>query len=323
MPMHCCSFIATILLFGGASALHAQDYPAKPVRLIVPSSPGGGTDTTARIVAPRLTELLGQQVVVDNRAGAAAMLGSEFVARAAPDGYTLLIGQSTLVIVPSLYRKMRFDPLKDFAPVTKLIVIPLLLVSHPAVPARNLKELMAIARAKPGQLDYGAGAYGGNGHMSMALFLLNTGLDINHIPYKSGNAGIVETLSGEVPIMMGNLLVVMPHVRAGKLRAYGVTSAKRAAGIPEIPTIAEAGVPGYESTQWFGALAPAGTPRDIVTRLHREFTRVLADGEVRKRFLHDGGEPDGSASPEAFGEFLRADMARWANVVKRAGLQQQ
>ena len=295
----------------------------KSVRIIVPSSPGGGTDTTARIVAPRLGELLHQQVVVENRAGAAVMLGSEYVARAAPDGYTLLVAPSTLVIVPSLYRKMRFDPVRDFAPVSKLIVIPQLLVSHPSVPARTLKELMTLARAKPGQLDYGAGAYGGNGHMSMVLFLMMTGLNINHIPYKSGNAGIVETLSGEVPIMMGNLLTLMPHVRAGKLRGYGVTSARRASGIADIPTLAESGVPGYDSSQWFGLLAPAGIPSAVITRLHRDITRVLADADVRKRFQYDGGEAEGSASPEEFAAFLRADLAKWARVVKAAGLRQQ
>jgi tripartite-type tricarboxylate transporter receptor subunit TctC len=311
---------ACVLACQGA---HAQDYPAKSVRIIVPSSPGGGTDATARIVAPRLGELLHQQVVVENRAGAAVMLGSEYVARAAPDGYTLLVAPSTLVIVPSLYRKMRFDPVRDFAPVSKLIVIPQLLVSHPSVPARTLKELMTLARAKPGQLDYGAGAYGGNGHMSMVLFLMMTGLNINHIPYKSGNAGIVETLSGEVPIMMGNLLTLMPHVRAGKLRGYGVTSARRASGIADIPTLAESGVPGYDSSQWFGLLAPAGIPSAVITRLHRDITRVLADADVRKRFQYDGGEAEGSASPEEFAAFLRADLAKWARVVKAAGLKQQ
>jgi tripartite-type tricarboxylate transporter receptor subunit TctC len=317
-----CLTLATLCL-SSIIAAHAQDYPTKPVRLVVPSSPGGGTDATARIVSPKLTESLGQQVIVDNRPGAAAMLGSEFVARAAPDGYTLLMAQSTLMIVPSLYRKMRFDPIKDLAPVSKLIVIPQMLVAHPSLPAKTLKELMAVARAKPGQLDYGAGAYGGNGHLSMVQFLLMTGLNINHIPYKSGNAGIVETLSGEVPLMMGNLLVLIPHVRAGKLRAYGVSSAKRASRMPDIPTIAEAGVPGYECTQWFGVLAPAATPRDIVNRLHRELARALADGDIRKRFQHDGGEPDVSASPEAFGAFLRADLEKWAKVVKAAELKPQ
>ena len=311
---------------GSARAQEGSAYPLKPVRIIVPSSPGGGTDTTARIVAPRLSELLGQTVIVENRAGAAAMLGSEFVARAPPDGYTLLIAPSTLVIVPSLYRKMRFDPIKDLAPVGKLIVIPQLLVSHPSVPAKTLRDLMALAKVRQGQLDYGAGAYGGNGHMSMALFLLMTGLDINYVPYKSGNAGIVETLSGEVPIMMGNLLTLMPHVRAGKLCAYGVTSARRVAGTADlaaIPTIAESGVPGYDSSQWFGMLAPAGTSGAVITRLHREVGRVLADATIRRRFQHDGGEADASASAEEFGAFMRADLTKWAKVVKAAGLKQQ
>ncbi len=316
-------FIAAIVAASAlAAGVHAQDYPTKLVRLIVPSSPGGGTDTTARIVAPRFAELLGQQMVVENRAGAAAMLGSEYVVRAPADGYTLLIAQSTLVIVPSLYRKMRFDPLKDLAPVSKLIVIPQLLASHPNVPARTLKELMALARAKPGALDYGAGAYGGHGHMSMVLFLMMTGLNINHIPYKSGNAGVVETLSGEVPIMMGNVLTLMPHARAGKLRAYGVTSARRASGMPDLPAVAES-VPGYDSSQWFGILAPAGAPGTVIARLHRDIARVLADTEIKKRFQHDGGEADGSASPEAFSAFMRAETEKWAKVVKAAGLKQQ
>ncbi|MBM3344537.1 MAG: tripartite tricarboxylate transporter substrate binding protein [Betaproteobacteria bacterium] len=302
---------------------YAQDYPTKPVRVIVASSPGGGTDTTARVVSPKLTELLGQQVVVENRPGAASMLGSEFVARAPADGYTLLVAPSPLVIVPALYRKMRFDPIKDFAPISKLISVPQMLVSHPSLPAKTLQDLMALAKAKPGQLDYGAGVYGGHGHMSMALFLMMTGLTINHIPYKSGNAGIAETLSGEVPIMMGNVLVLLPHVRSSRLRAYGVSSAKRASALADIPSIAEAGVPGYDSSQWFGLLAPVGTPREVVARLHRDTGRVLNDGEVKKRFALDGGETAWSASPEAFHDFLRADLAKWAKVVKAAGLKQQ
>jgi len=316
-------FRAALLWVAAAGSAQAQEYPTKSVRLIVSSSPGGGTDTTARIVSPKLTELLGHQVVVENRPGAATMLGAEYVVRSTADGYTLLIAPSTLVIVPSLYRKMRFDPIKDFAPITKVISIPQMLVSHPSVPAKTLKELMALARAKPGQLDYGAGAYGGHGHMSMALFLVMTGLNINHIPYKSGNAGVVETLSGEVPIMMGNVLTLQPHMRAGRLRAYGVTSAQRAAALADIPTIAEAGVAGYDSSQWFGILAPANTPRDIVNRLHRDLGRVLGDGEIKRRFALDGGEPAWSASPEEFHAFLRADLAKWAKVVKETGMKQQ
>ena len=317
------AMVVAVCLAASAQVLAQEAYPSKPVRLVVASSPGGGTDTTARIISPKLSELLGQQVVVENRAGAATMIGSEHVVRSAPDGYTLLIAPSPLVIIPSLYRKLRFDPIKDLAPVSKLIVIPQMLVAHPSLPAKTLKELMALARAKPGQLDYGAGAYGGHGHMSMALLLTMTGLNINHVPYKSGSAGLVETLSGEVPIMMGNVLSLLPHVRAGKLRAYGISSARRSAALAEFPTIAEAGVPGYDSSQWFGILAPAGTPRDIVNRLHRDLGRVLSDADIKKRFAIDGGEPEWSASPDAFGAFLRADLAKWAKVVKEAGIKQQ
>ncbi len=322
--IQCVTWPTALFVFAATLAAHAQEtYPNKPVRLVVASSPGGGTDATARIISPKLTELLGQQVVVENRPGAAAMIGSEHVARAAPDGYTLLVAPSTLVIVPSLYRKMRFDAIKDFAPVSKLISIPLMLVSHPSLPAKTLKDLIALARSKPGQLDYGAGGYGGHGHMSMALFLLMTGVNINHIPYKSGNAGLVEALSGEVPIMMGNMLVVLPHVRGGRLRAYGVSSLKRAASLAEFPTIAEAGVPGYDSSQWFGLVAPANTSRDIVSRLHRDMGRILSDGEIKKRFALDGGETEWSATPEEFAAFMRADLAKWAKVVKDTGMKQQ
>lgn len=312
---------ACLVASGIASA--QQTYPTKPVRLIVPSSPGGGTDTTARIVANKLGEFLGQQIVVENRPGAASMIGSEYVVRSAPDGYTLLIVPSTLVIVPSIYRKMLFDPIKDLAPVTKLISIPQMLVSHPSLPTITLKDLMALARAKPGQLDYAAGGYGGHGHMSMVLFLNMTGLNLNYIPYKSGNAGLVDTLAGQVPIMMGNVLALLPHVRSGKLRAYGTSSVKRAAALADIPTIAEAGVPGYDSRQWFGICVPAATPRDIVNRLHRDLGRVLSEGDIKKRFALDAGETAWSASPEEFGMSLRADLAKWAKVVKDAKLKQR
>lgn len=300
-----------------------ERYPTRPVRLIVPSSPGGGTDTSARIVAPKLSEYLGQQVVVENRPGAAAMIGTEAVARSAPDGYTLLMGASTTVIVPSIYRKIRYDAIRDFAPISLAVVLPQILVSHPSVPARTLKELIAFVRARPGQLDYAAGSIGGNPHMSMALFLTMSGLKVTYVPYKSGNAGLIDVISGQVPLMMASQLAAMPHVRSGRLRAYGVTGMKRSSGAPDIPTIAEAGVPGYESLQWFGLLAPAGTPREIVLRLHGLTVRALQDPEVGKRFTGDGAELAPSSSPEEFAAFMRDEMAKWAKVVKEAGIEPQ
>jgi tripartite-type tricarboxylate transporter receptor subunit TctC len=301
-----------------------EGYPAKPIRLIVPSSPGGGTDTTARAIAPRLTERLGQQIVVENRPGAAAMIGSEYVARSAPDGYTILLAQSTITIVPSIYRKIRFDPIKDFEPITNVVVVPQVLVGHPSLPVKNAKELVTFAKVHPGKLDYAAGAYGGNPHLSMALFLSMSGTSMNYVPYKSGNAGLSEALAGEVPLMMGNILAVLPHVKGGKLRAYGVTSGKRASAAPEIPPLAEAaGVPGYEALQWFGLLAPAGTPRGIVERLHRETLRVIELPDVQKFFATTGADPQPSASPEAFGALMRAEIAKWGKVVKQAGIKEQ
>jgi tripartite-type tricarboxylate transporter receptor subunit TctC len=262
-------------------------------------------------------------VVIDYRPGAAAMIGTEAVARAAPDGYTLLIAQSTMTIVPSIYRKIRFDPMKDFAPISQVAVVPLLLVGHPSLPARHVKELLALAKARPGELDYAAGAYGGNSHLAMEHFLMTAGVRMTYVPYKSGNAGLVDALSGRVPVMLSNMLVSLPHVRSGRFRAFGVTSAQRASEVPEIPTLAEAGVPGYEAVQWFGILAPAGTPRDIVTRLHRDLTQVMQEDDTRRRFLNDGANPVFSRSPDEFAALIRAEIARWAKVAKAAKIEPQ
>ncbi|HYC44184.1 MAG TPA: tripartite tricarboxylate transporter substrate binding protein [Burkholderiales bacterium] len=305
-------------------AAHAQEaYPTKTIRLIVPSSPGGGTDASARLIAPKLSERLGQQVVLEYRPGAAAQIGTEAVARAAPDGYTLLIGQSTMTIVPSVYKKPRYDPIRDFSPISIVAVVPLLLVGHPSLPAKNVKELVALAKARPNEIDYVAGGYGGNSHLAMEHLLATARIRMNFVPYKSGNAGLVDALAGRVPVMLSNVLVSLPHVRNGRFRAYGVSSSKRAGEVPEIPTIAEAGVPGYEAVQWFGILAPANTPREIVSRLHRELAQVMQDDDTRKRFAADGADPVFSKSPDEFGAFMRAELAKWAKVVQHAKLEKQ
>lgn len=314
--------LAASLVITSSAALAQESYPVKPVKLVVSSSPGGGTDTTARLIAPRVSDLLGKQIVIENRPGAASMIGSEYVARSAPDGYTLLIVPSTITIVPSTYRKVAFDTMKDFAPITQVVVVPQMLVGHPSLPAKNVKELVALAKAQPGKLDFAGGSYGANPHMAMTLFLNMTGTRITYVPYKSGNAGLADALAGHVPLMMGNILAVLPHVKNGRFRAYGVTTAKRAVGAPDISTLAEAGVPGYESVQWFGIMAPAGTPREIVTRLHRDIVKVVNENEIKQKFLNDGAEPQTSASPEAFHTFMRAEIAKWAQVVKQARLKQ-
>lgn len=306
------------------AAAAAQDtYPTRPVRLVVSSSAGGGTDATARIIAPRLGELLGQQVVVENRPGASSQIGGEHVARSAPDGYTLLITASSVVVTQSTYLKPRIDPLRELAPITQVLVVPQMIASHPSLPAKNVKELIAFVKARPGKVDYSAGNYGGHPHVTMALFMTMAGLDATFVPYKSGNAGLVDALSGHVPLMLGNVLAALPHVRAGRLRAYGVTSARRSAAAPDIPTIAEAGLPGYESSQWFGVLAPAATPRPIIDRLHRDLLRVIQEPKTRERFLADGGDATWSNTPEEFSVVLRSELAKWAKVVTASGIKPQ
>ncbi len=305
-----------------AHALAQQGYPVRPVRLIVPSSPGGGTDITARLIAPKLSEYLGQQVVVENRPGAGTMIGGEAVARAAPDGYTLLMGISTLAINPAIYRKVPYDALRDFVPISQAVSLSNILVTHPSLPPRNVRELIAFARARPGQINYASAGVGTSPHLSMALFLSMTGLKMEHVPYKGSGPGVIDLVAGHVPVMMPNMLSALPHIKAGRLRAHGVTGTKRASGAPEIPTIAEAGVPGYEAVQWYGVLAPAGTSREIVAKLHGAVVRAVQNADVKARFLADGADPVGS-SPEEFAAYIRAETAKWAKVVKDAGIRQE
>lgn len=295
------------------------NYPVRAIRLVVPSSPGGGTDITARLVAPKLSEFLGQQVVIENRSGAGTMIGGEVVARAAPDGYTLLMGISTLAINPAMYKKVPYDALRDFAPISQVVSLPNILVAHPSLPVKSVKDLVAFAKARPAQINFASAGMGTSPHLSMELLLTMTGLKMIHVPYKGSGQGVVDVLAGHVSLMTPSILTGLPYVKDGRLRALGVTSAKRAAGAPDIPTIAEAGVPGYEATQWFGMLAPAGTPADIVSRLHKEVVRVLAIPDMRERFAADGAEPVGS-TPEEFLAYIRSETAKWAGVIKQAGI---
>ncbi|MFN7088043.1 MAG: tripartite tricarboxylate transporter substrate binding protein, partial [Burkholderiales bacterium] len=298
-----------------------QAYPTKPIRLIVPSSPGGGTDISARIIAPKLGEYLGQQVVVENRPGAGTMIGGEAVARAAPDGYTLLMGISTLAINPAIYKKVPYDALRDFAPISQAVSLSNVLVTHPSLPPKNVRELIVFVKARPGQINYASAGLGTSPHLSMALFLAMTGLKMVHIPYKGSGPGVVDLVAGHVPVMMPNMLSAQPHIKAGRLRALGVTGTRRANSAPEIPTIAEAGVAGYEAVQWYGVLAPAGTPRDIVGKLHAQIVRALQSAEVKQRLQADGADAVGS-SPEEFAAYIRAETEKWAKVVKDADIRQ-
>jgi tripartite-type tricarboxylate transporter receptor subunit TctC len=308
--------IAGMMAMGLACAQH---YPTRSIRLVVPSSPGGGTDISARIIAPKLSDYLGQQVVVDNRPGAGTMIGGEIVSRAAPDGYTLLMGVSTLAINPAMYKKMPYDALRDFAPISQAVSLPNVIVSHPSVPAKNVKELVALAKSRPGQLAFASAGVGTSPHLSMELFLVMAGLKMMHVPYKGSGPGAVDTVAGHVALMAPNMLTALPYVRSGRLRAFGVTSARRSAGADDIPTIAEAGVPGYEAVQWYGMLAPAGTPRPIIDRLHAEVAKALQQRDVREKLSTDGAEAVGN-TPEQFGAYIKAETDKWAKVVKAAGI---
>ncbi len=308
----------TAWLIAAAAAACAQDYPTRPVRLIVATSPGGGTDITARMIAPRLSEYLGRQVVVENRGGATTTIGGEFVARAAPDGYTLLMGVSSLTILPYILAKIPYEP-KDFAPVSQVVVSPNIIISHPSLPARSAKDLIAFARARPGQLNFAAGGAGSSQHLAIELFLSMTGLKIVHVPYKGTGLAMLDVVAGHIHLMMANILQALPLARNGRVRALGVTSLNRATVAPDVPTVAESGVPGYEVVQWYGILAPAHTPRDIIARIHAGTVRAVQDPAIRERFISDGGELVGG-TPEQFAAVISADLKKWGKVVRDAGI---
>ena len=312
------ALLATMIALSAGGAW-AQAYPVKPVRLVVPSSPGGGTDITARLLAPKLSEALGQQVVVENRAGAGTMIGTEVVAKSPPDGYTLLMGLSTLAINPAMYKKVPYDTVRDFAPISQVISAPNMLVVHPSVPVKTVKELIAFTRARPGQLNYASAGHGTNPHLSMELFLSMTQLKVVHIPYKGLGPGMVDLVAGHVSLATATMLTGLPHVKSGRLRCLGTTGAQRAAVLPEYPTVAEAGVPGYEASQWYGVLAPAQTPGEIVKRLHTEVVRILKTPDMRQKLVADGTDPVGS-SPDEFARYIRSELAKWGKVARDAGI---
>jgi tripartite-type tricarboxylate transporter receptor subunit TctC len=298
----------------------AQNYPAKPVRIIVGLAPGGTTDVFTRILAQRLTESWGQQVIVDNRPGASGMIGGDVVAKAAPDGYTLLVSpQTSLAVAPALYGKAPYDTAKDFAPVTLLGSTPLLMVVHPSFPAKTFAEFMTLAK-KPGQqLTFGSGGIGSSPHMAGELLKARLGIQMTHVPYKGESPAIADTMGGQIPIMFGNLPVAVPHVKTGRLRALANTTAKRSPLAPQVPTVAESGVGDFAIATWYGMLAPAGIAADLVMRLQRDSSRVLSQPETRERLTSMGVDVIAN-SPEEFGAYLRSEIARYTTIVKTAGL---
>ena len=296
----------------------AQGYPAKTVRVIVPYPPGGGTDTIARPLAQKLTESFGQQVIIDNRGGAGGNVGMELAARAAPDGYTLVIGLTAqLAVNPALYRKLPYDPVKDYEPITLIGAGAYLLVVHPSLPVKDVKELVALAKARPGQITYASSGNGSGGHLCMELFKSMTGTNFVHVPYKGGGPALVDVLAGQVQVLFTPPVSATQHVQSGRLRALAVSTVRRSSGMPDLPTIAESGVPGYDSGVWYGVLAPAGTPREIVMRVNGDVVKALQQPDFRTMLIANSIDPIGS-SPEVLAQFIRIEMAKWAKVVRDA-----
>ncbi len=311
------TIFATALACVASGAFAQGNYPNRAVRVVVPSSPGGGTDTLTRRITPAFSQRLGQRVVVDNRPGAGSIIGNELVARSTPDGYTLLMGISTLAILPSTYKKLPYDALTDLAPVTPTIAAPNILVVHPSLPVTTVKELIALARQQRGGLDYASAGTGTNPHLSMALFLSMANIKMVHIPYKGLGPALVDVMTGRVPVVVGTMLSTLRHVRSGRLRALATTGTKRSSALPKTPTVSEAGVKGYEVTQWYGLFAPAGTPGPIIDKLNSAMVGALrAESD---KFARDGADAVGN-SPEEFGRILEAETGKWAKVVRAAGV---
>jgi tripartite-type tricarboxylate transporter receptor subunit TctC len=311
---------AVLMGAGFVGNANAQTYPTKPIRMVVPFPPGGTTDILGRVAAQKLSEALGQQVIVDNRPGAGGNIGTEAVAKSPPDGYTLLTDPgSTLTINPSLFAKLPFDPLKDFAPITILAAVPNLLVVHPSLPVRNVKELIALAKSKPGQLNYASSGAGQSTHLSMELFKSMAKVNMIHVPYKGSSPAITDLLGGHVLLMFDNMPSALPHAKAGKLRGIAVSTAKRSPVTPDVPTVAESGLPGFEVSVWFAVLAPATTPREIVDRLNGILVKALHAPDVRERLSSQGAEPIGD-TPADFTAVMKRDLVKWAKVVKDADI---
>jgi tripartite-type tricarboxylate transporter receptor subunit TctC len=313
-------WLATAAIAAVPLSAAAADYPTRAIRMVVPFPAGGTTDILGRIAGQKITEALGQQVIIDNRGGAGGNIGTELVAKSPPDGYTLLTDPgSTLTINPHAYSRLGFDPVKDFAPITILAEVPNILEVHPALPVKNVKELIALAKSKPGQLNYASTGAGQSTHLSMELFKSMAHIDINHIPYKGSAPALVDLIGGQVTVMFDNMPTSLPHVRAGKLRALAVSTTRRSFALPQLPTVAESGLPGFEVSVWFAVLAPAATPRDIVQKLNAVLVKALQSPDVKQRLAEQGAEPVGN-TPEQFSATIQRDLAKWAKVVKDANV---
>lgn len=320
----CCTGLLCLAMLVSSPQACAADaaaaYPNKPIRLVVTFVAGGGVDLLARTLAPKITEAWGQQVLVDNRAGGGGIIGTEIVARATPDGYTLLFGTSSgMVNNPLLRPKLPYDPVRDFAPVSQLVVTAMLLAAHPSIGASTVQELVAVARRRPGEISYASAGPGAPNHIATELLKLMTKTDMVHVPYKGSGAALTDLLGGQVQVMFNPMAPVLPHVRSGKLRALAVGNDRRSAAMPELPTVAESGLPGFDSAPWYALFAPAGTPRAVVAKLNAEIGRILAEPAMAQRLTGQGSEPRPS-TPEALSEIMRADTKRIAPVIRALGL---
>ena len=314
------AFVLAVLLMLLGDAAQAQAYPGRPIRWIVTYPPGGPTDFVARAIGAKLTAAWGQQVVIDNRAGAGGVIGTELAAKAVPDGYTLLFGTSAgLTINPALSSKLTYDPVRDFAPVSLLVINPQILVVHNSVPVNSVRELIAYAKARPGQLNYASVGQGSPNHLGMELLKALAGIDMVHVPYKGTGPAVTDLLGGQVQLMFNSMPVVLSLVKSGKLKGLAVGSLQRSPAAPEVPTVAEAGVPGFENVTWYGMFAPAGTPKDVIMKLNAQVMQILADPEMAQRMASQGAEPRGT-SPEELARYMRAESARWRKVISSAGI---
>jgi len=312
--------LCVAVLLSCATTAIAQGYPAKPVRWVVPFPPGGGTDLISRVIAAELSKLWGVQVVADNRPGGGGTLGLGIAAKTPADGYTLVLGQaSNIAVAPGLYAKLSYDPLKDLQPITQVIATPIVIVTHPSFPAKNVKDLVAYAKARPGAVTFGSPGNGTIGHLSLEMLKSMAKIDMLHIPYKGASVAITELIGGQIIIYGSSMPPALPLINAGKLRALGVSSAKRLAPLPSVPTVAESGVKDYEAVNWYGVLAPAGLPKEIVTKLHDDIVRILKQADVQERFKGEGGDVVGN-TPEEFAAFMQKEVPKWSKVVREAGV---
>jgi len=317
-----CRMLALIVV-GGAASISASgraEYPERQIRIISPSAPGGASDLVGRILAQGLSERWGRPAFVENRPGASTMLGGDIVAKSTPDGYTLLVGISTLAINPSTFKNVPYDVLRDFAPITQAVSVPNMLIANPSLPVKSIKELVALAKRRPGEVLYASAGQGTSAHLTMELFATVAGIRMMHVPYKSQGPGLIATIAGEVSLMGSSVTTALPALRGGRVRALGITSARRTAIAPDIPTVAEQGLPGFEAGNWFGLLAPAGTPPEIIAKLSREAVAILQAPAAKQRLEGEGAEVVASR-PEQFAAFIRQETAKWAKVVKAAGIQ--